>query len=297
MSETLAAYADGRRLVRTHFHAACFKITRSDGTVFRFTDHDARLSVGLTGAEGTTETFVPAGGWSASAMQSEGQLAEKNFDAVGIISDDAITQDDLRAGLFREAQVSVYLVDWRYPWKGPLKTERFWIDDTRYTAESWRASMSGLARFLKQPVGRVFGVLCDAKLGDSRCGFNLASVKVSGKTIDSVTTQRVVFVTTTTSLSTTNGYYSLGRVVWTSGANDGLASEILSHEHNQPSAGKARITLWKATPYDMAGSDQFTIEPGCDKSAATCKAKFSNLANHRGFPYLPGTDAMLETPP
>ena len=30
---------------------------------------------------------------------------------------------------------------------------------------------------------------------------------------------------------------------------------------------------------------------GCDKSFATCKAKFDNAVNFRGFPHLPGNDA------
>jgi len=297
VSETLTAYADARRLVRTHFHATCFKITRVDGTIYRFTDHDARLNMGITGAENATDAFIPAGGWSATASQSEGQLAEKNFDAVGVLSSSAITADDLRAGRFREALVEVYLVDWRYPWKGHLRYERFWIDSTRHTSEVWRATLSGIARWLKQPVGRVHSKLCDAKLGDARCAFGLAAVKVAGKAVETIVTQRQKFTCTNTSLSTVDGYYSLGRVVWTSGDNSGLASEILLHEHNQPSSGKARISLWDATPFDTAVTDEFTIEPGCDKLATTCKDKFSNLANHRGFRYIPGTDALLETPP
>ena len=31
--------------------------------------------------------------------------------------------------------------------------------------------------------------------------------------------------------------------------------------------------------------------PACDKRFATCKAKFANALNFRGFPHLPGNDA------
>ena len=31
----------------------------------------------------------------------------------------------------------------------------------------------------------------------------------------------------------------------------------------------------------------------CDKSIATCSAKFANVANFRGFPNIPGQDAVL----
>ena len=37
--------------------------------------------------------------------------------------------------------------------------------------------------------------------------------------------------------------------------------------------------------------DTFDITAGCDKSFATCKAKFANALNFRGFPHLPGNDS------
>jgi uncharacterized phage protein (TIGR02218 family) len=32
------------------------------------------------------------------------------------------------------------------------------------------------------------------------------------------------------------------------------------------------------------------ITAGCDKSFATCKARFDNGINFRGFPHVPGSD-------
>ena len=39
----------------------------------------------------------------------------------------------------------------------------------------------------------------------------------------------------------------------------------------------------------MAGQ-AFTITAGCDKHLDTCKAKFANVVNFRGFPHMPGND-------
>jgi uncharacterized phage protein (TIGR02218 family) len=36
-----------------------------------------------------------------------------------------------------------------------------------------------------------------------------------------------------------------------------------------------------------------TIRAGCDKRIATCGTKFANVANFRGFPNIPGQDAVL----
>lgn len=38
------------------------------------------------------------------------------------------------------------------------------------------------------------------------------------------------------------------------------------------------------------------IAAGCDKRLATCGARFANRANFRGFPHMPGVDAVLAGP-
>lgn len=55
----------------------------------------------------------------------------------------------------------------------------------------------------------------------------------------------------------------------------------------------ARIELWQRMAEPIAPGDTFLIAAGCDKQFSTCKAKFDNLANFRGFPYVPGNDFML----
>ena len=43
-------------------------------------------------------------------------------------------------------------------------------------------------------------------------------------------------------------------------------------------------------------ADAFTVTAGCDKSFRTCKAKFDNAVNFRGFPHVPGVDFALTYP-
>ena len=51
-------------------------------------------------------------------------------------------------------------------------------------------------------------------------------------------------------------------------------------------------------PYVIAVGDTFTIYAGCLKRyEEDCgPAKFDNQVNFRGFPFLPGNDAMLRGP-
>jgi hypothetical protein len=53
------------------------------------------------------------------------------------------------------------------------------------------------------------------------------------------------------------------------------------------------LTLLEAPVRAIAGTDTFTIRAGCDKRIATCGTKFANVANFRGFPDIPGQDAVL----
>ena len=55
----------------------------------------------------------------------------------------------------------------------------------------------------------------------------------------------------------------------------------------------ATMTLLEAPVLPIAEGDSFIARAGCDKRIATCSAKFANVANFRGFPNIPGQDAVL----
>ena len=57
--------------------------------------------------------------------------------------------------------------------------------------------------------------------------------------------------------------------------------------------GIAALTQMEAPVRSIADGDAFAIRAGCDKCMETCGAKFANTANFRGFPHIPGQDAVL----
>ena len=46
----------------------------------------------------------------------------------------------------------------------------------------------------------------------------------------------------------------------------------------------------------IATGDAFTVTAGCDKRFATCRARFANAENFRGFPHIPGNDFVIALP-
>ena len=78
-------------------------------------------------------------------------------------------------------------------------------------------------------------------------------------------------------------------LTWTSGANAGRAVRVASH------AG-AELGLARGMRFAIAEGDAFVVTAGCDKSFAMCGARFGNRTNFRGFPHMPGPEAVLAGP-
>ena len=46
----------------------------------------------------------------------------------------------------------------------------------------------------------------------------------------------------------------------------------------------------------VAEGDALVLTAGCDRRFATCRQKFGNTVNFRGFPHIPGSDFVLRYP-
>lgn len=128
-----------------------------------------------------------------------------------------------------------------------------------------------LPRNLYQPgcVNTLFDTACALLAGD----FDVAGVVASGSTATQINA----------TLGEATGYFDLGKIVFTSGANNGLARMVKTYTAGSPGS-LALLYPLAAAP---APGDTFTVYPGCDKAKSTCEEKFNNLANFRGFPYVP----------
>lgn len=269
LDEDLAAHLAGR--VTTL--AWCWKLARRDGASFGFTDHDRDLV--LDGV-----TFEAAAGISAGAMENHAALETDNLEVEGALSSLRIDDADLMAGLYDDADVELWRVNWAAPEQRVLMRKGHLGEVTRNGA-SFRAELRGLAHRLNEPRGRLFQYTCDADLGDARCGVGLTAT--SGEVTEAADNR----VLTMSGLeSADDGWFARGRIGFTSGANEGMAAEVKRH------AGDT-LELWQALPRAVVPGDTFDVTPGCDKSFATCREKFANGANFRGCPHMPGNDYVL----
>ena len=77
-----------------------------------------------------------------------------------------------------------------------------------------------------------------------------------------------------------DGYYTAGGMEWISGPLAGQATQIMDSKNST-------IIYMSATNTTPNVGDVAYIYPGCDKTPATCKAKFNNFSRNRATPYVP----------
>jgi uncharacterized phage protein (TIGR02218 family) len=252
---------------------------RADGTHLGFTDHDRDLTF-----DGTT--FEAASGFTATDIKDAVGLGVDNLEVSSALRSDALNEDDLAAGLYDDAAVEIWRVNWDDPAQRVLMRSGS-LGEVRRSGLSFTAEVRSLAHYLQQPKGRLYQYGCDADLGDSRCTVDLDDPAFRGTgTVTAASSLRVV---TATGLDSFAGdWFTRGLVTFASGANAGRAQEVKRHV----AGTEATIELWQPMAHAIAPGDTFTITAGCDKHFATCQAKFANAVNFRGFPHMPGNDFL-----
>ena len=77
------------------------------------------------------------------------------------------------------------------------------------------------------------------------------------------------------------------------GKRIGLADRVTAHAR----IGGADILTFAEPVGDWAAAgDTLIAYAGCDRRFSTCKARFANAANFRGFPHIPGNDFVMRYP-
>lgn len=254
----------------------CWKVTLKDGVTIGFTDHDEMIVFGGT-------SYLAASGFSASDSDSETGLGASAGEVAGGFSSEAIAEDDLAAGRFDGARVELFLVNWQAPDQHMLLNMRE-IGEVTRAGGAFRAELRSLAHRLGQPQGRVYGRRCDAALGDRRCGVDLEPFTGHGNVV-AVDASGGLLVSGLDAFA--DGFFSRGKLRFLAGLLAAKSFDLDGHERRD---GGVHLSFWLLPEQLPSPGDIFSVTAGCDKSFTTCRAKFTNHLNFRGFPHLPGAD-------
>jgi len=259
-------------------------LERLDGLRLGFTDHDRHLAF-----DGWT--FRAESGVTAGALMRTTGLAVDNVEAVGAISDSAITEPDIRAGRYDSASITCWLVDWTDVSRRMILFRGSLGEVTR-GGGAFRADLRGLAEELNQPRGRVYQRACGAVLGDGACGVDLDTPAMSAAVaVEQVDGARRFTFSTLGGFDA--GWFARGRFTVQTGKAAGLVGQVKT---DRVDGDRRVLELWQELRADITPGDAVRIEAGCDKRLSTCRDKFGNVANHRGFPHIPGDDWVTSYP-
>ena len=262
----------------------CWVVRRRDGSALGFTDHDRDITLDAVVCRASS-------GMDASALQSATGLSVDNAQAVGALSSAGLREEDIRAGRYDGAEIRQWLVDWERPELRVLMF-RGSLGEIRRSDGVFEVELRGLAEALNAPVGRSVLRSCDRALGDAKCGFDASQPGFSGEgTVQGVAGN----VITAAGLGgIAGGWFTSGALTWLTGANAGEKACVKIDKPGE--AGGRSLTLWQEPGRKPAAGDRFRVVAGCDKRAETCRAKFGNLINFRGFPHIPGDDWVTAYP-
>lgn len=254
----------------------CWRLSRRDGIRFGFTDHDRMLDI-------AGERFEPHTGLTASEARRTLGLAADAMDVSGALSSVRIDETDILAGAYDGATVESWLVDWRAPALDRLLA-RSLIGRISRSDGAFVAELESPLTQLDGQGGRFFRRLCDATLGDTRCGFDASMAGFSAiATVTAVEAPNLVRLSGLAGFSP--GWFTRGKA--RHGGGDPLNIEL----HRMEGAD-ALLLFDRAAPSSMHKGAVVTVSAGCDGQFSTCRVKFNNSENFRGFPHLPGNDAV-----
>lgn len=262
----------------------CWAITRMDGIEYGFTDHDLSLTFDEIAFKAET-------GLSAAALTQSTGLSVDNSEALGALSDAAITEADIEAGRFDGAEVRAWLVNWADVSVRWLQF-RGTIGEMRRAGGAFHAELRGLTEALNRPLGRIYQKPCTAVLGDAGCRFDTLTAGFYAElAVERIEDRRVLrwegFVDFDVQ------WFQRGRLDVLSGEGAGLWGMIKDDRF----VGKDRVVeLWEPMRGILEVGTSVRLTAGCDKRFETCSAKFANVLNFQGFPDLPSEDWMIRYP-
>lgn len=264
-------------------HCRCWKIVPNQGDALGFTDHDCDLSF-------ENVEFEASSGFEASSVERALGLNIDNVTARGALKSEKLSEALIGRGAFDGAEIFQWIVDWRDVEQRVL-TFRGEIGEIRRSGAAFEVEVRGLAEKLNRPSCRKILHVCDAVFGDVRCGIDATTSEFTGLGAVLEVAGRDLNVSGLEQYP--EDWFSGGRLTWSSGALAGDEVRIASH---QKTPDGSVVTLALDPLGSVMSGVSFVITAGCDKSYETCRDRFDNLLNFRGFPFVPGENWIAAFP-
>lgn len=166
--------------LRSHLDGAvtalctCWEIERRDGLVLRFTDADHDVTV-------DGQPYKAIGAYSRTAIESMTTLAVDTLEVTGIAADLSLPVEELRAGLFDNAVVRVFMTSWSDSVPGKVKLRKGYFGEVQVLPNgTFTVELRGVMQKLAHNFIDMFSATCRHDLGDAGCTIDISHPVVTG---------------------------------------------------------------------------------------------------------------------
>ena len=249
-----------------------WRVLRSDGIALGFTSHDRDLRFA-----GVLHHAAP--GMVPSAIKRSIAVEPDSAEMQGALDHAAIRADDLAAGRFDGAAVSIGLVDWQTREHFELFAGSIGAvgqDGARFTAEL----LSAKVMLDRELVPRT-APTCRAEFCGPGCTLSPPRFTREVQLAESDPEHNRVRFAGLADVEP----YAFGELRWIDGAEAGIDCALAA-------ADDAWLVLDRTVPTGLAAGARAILREGCDHTLETCATRFANAINFQGEPFLPGNDLL-----
>lgn len=253
--------------------AFCWSVQRRDGAGLALTSCDTAIEIAGVRYEASP-------GMMPAAISRRSGFEAGSSEVSGAVSSAALSTEDLTAARWDGARFDLNAVDWETNEAVALSGGE--IGEVGINGASFTADLRGVVAKLDAPICPSTSPTCRAEFGGLQCRVDLAGRSLRAAVLssegDRLTLDQVA-----------DGRFLFGRLRFLSGANCGLTRTIVASTGNS-------VRVRELAPHGIAAGDRIELREGCDKTFATCCARFDNALNFRGEPHVPGNDLLTRYP-
>jgi uncharacterized phage protein (TIGR02218 family) len=264
---------------RSHTRCNMLLLDLRDGTSIGVTDHDKDLDFDI--GDGVV-TYLAGTGLSISDIVQPTGLDASNYEVSGPIGD-TVTLEALMGGRFNRAVSRLFQVNWQSLGDGALRVMQGSVCKAEPNGGEFVFEIRDVRDGFNQVVGTVITPYCQGT--HATC-----CVQIAPETATTITGASSALTFTIAATLDPDDHRD-GRLWFTTGALAGTEPrEIYAISGNT-------VTLFAPLADVPAIGDELTVKEGCDRTRATCLARFDNVIEFRGgYPETSGSDQILRMP-
>lgn len=230
--------------------------------------------------DGTTFQAAP---FEPSRMQQTAGTQASNA-TVSHVLGELFDRANIKGGKWSGARIELMCLDTTNLADGPARRHLGRVGDVTAGGKEAQTEFRGLMQLLNQDIGDRTSQRCRAKLGDEWCTVDIEDFTVAGTVTTVVNQQRF-----DTDVTADDDYYKRGKIIWTSGLNEGLAMETITNDDGE-------IVLFMPMPSLIQAGDEFDLIAGDPKTLAICHSRFNNAENFQGEDSSPTRESVYSFP-